>query len=93
MNFVLHETSCSCPEQYDVYLDNKLVGYLRLRHGYFRAECPKGQIVHVAYPDGDGRFTEGERDVHLKAALVAIKLQLENMSVAYEIKPYGWKPE
>lgn len=28
------QTCFSCPEQYNVYQDNKQVGYVRLRHGY-----------------------------------------------------------
>lgn len=63
----------SCPEQYDVYLDGKEIGYLRLRHGRFRAETPfGGQVVYVAEPEGDGCFKDHERDQHLAAAIKAI---------------------
>lgn len=63
---------CTCtafPEQYDVYdINNKQVGYVRLRHGYLYAECPDcgGEEVYDAYPDGDGCFyTAEDRKFHL----------------------------
>ncbi|NDD52705.1 hypothetical protein EBZ39_02295 [bacterium] len=46
-------TCSACPEQYDVFNDNnKLVGYLRLRHGQFRADCPDvgGTTVYSSRP-------------------------------------------
>ncbi len=62
-----------CPEQYNVYLDGKEIGYLRLRHGHFRAETPfGGQVVYTASPKGDGCFEEDEREQYLAAAIEAI---------------------
>ena len=62
-----------CPEQYDVYLDGNEIGYLRLRHGHFRAETPfGGQVVYTAEPEGDGCFEDHERDQYLAAAIKAI---------------------
>lgn len=58
--FKLVQTCGACPEQYDVYLKDQpdqMVGYLRLRHGYFRAEH-MGQVVYDAYTKGDGIFEE-----------------------------------
>lgn len=51
-------TCHACPEQYDVYLGDKLIGYMRLRHGYFRAEYPVGNVVYTASPRGDGLFAD-----------------------------------
>jgi len=67
----LVQTCGACPEQYDVYLHNQNVGYLRLRHGYFRAEH-NGTIVYDANTIGDGCFDGSERDQHLTNAKKAI---------------------
>ena len=72
-------TCSACPEQYDVF-DNKTgeqLGYLRLRHGYFRAdylECG-GETVYEAEPAGDGIFEEDERLPHLTEAVNALLKQ------------------
>jgi len=72
--YELELTSTACPEQYDVFKDSKMVGYLRLRHGYFSAEVPDcgGKLVYEANPDGDGSFYDNERDNYLTAAIYAI---------------------
>lgn len=72
--YELQQTCFACPEQYDVYKDDKLVGYLRLRHGYFRADfmgCG-GKTVYEASPKGDGIFEDEERDYYLTRAVQAI---------------------
>ena len=73
----LIRTCTAFPEQYDV-LDagGDKVGYLRLRHGEFRAEC-RDRIVYEAEPVGDGLFEPDERDAFLTAAVEAIKAALE----------------
>lgn len=68
-------TCGACPEQYDVFDANgQQVGYLRLRHGYFRAEAPDvaGEIVYDANTKGDGVFEDDERETHLRRAVAAI---------------------
>lgn len=37
-----------CPEQYDVFLGRKQVGYIRLRHGCLRVDFPKcgGEVIY-----------------------------------------------
>jgi hypothetical protein len=67
----LLQTCSSSPEQYDAYLGDELVGYLRLRHGYFRAEC-HGKVVYDSYPKGDGIFEDDEREQELNNACKAI---------------------
>jgi hypothetical protein len=68
-------TCGACPEQYDVFDGDEQVGYLRLRHGWFRADVPHcgGETVHEAYPRGDGIFDDDERDAHLTEAVAAIR--------------------
>ena len=70
----LEMTSRACPEQYDVYFGDFQLGYLRLRHGFFRAdylECG-GYTAYSAYPKGDGLFEEEERFSFLKEAVEAL---------------------
>lgn len=72
----LEMTCGACPEQYDVIKDNVLVGYLRLRHGYFQARYPDvmGELVYDALTKGDGIFADDkERRKHLKKAIKAIR--------------------
>ncbi len=69
-------TSMACPEQYDVFDENdKKVGYLRLRHGTFRADAPVvgGDTVYESHPKGDGVFEDDERIPELRKAVAAIK--------------------
>ena len=65
-----------CPEQYDVFDGEKEVGYLRLRHGHFRAELTEhnheNKVVYRAEPKGDGSFYDDEREQYLTAAVQAI---------------------
>jgi hypothetical protein len=70
----LVKTCWACPEQYDAFLNEKRIGYLRLRHGHFTVECPDvgGTLVYNASPNGDGEFCEEERDYYLRFAVAAI---------------------
>lgn len=47
------QTCNACPEQYDVFIGNKLVGYVRLRWGTLRAYYPDvmGKTVYTAELD------------------------------------------
>lgn len=70
-------TCVACPEQYDVFKGARpgpIVGYLRLRHGWFYAAVPdaSGETIYEAEPDGDGSFTDEERDRYLTEAIDAI---------------------
>lgn len=67
-------TCGACPEQYDVFLGDLQIGYLRLRHGHFRADYPDvgGETVYEASPRGDGEFEDDERDYYLRHALKAL---------------------
>jgi hypothetical protein len=70
-------TSMACPEQYDVFdeITKKQAGYLRLRHGYFRADIDAcgGETVYEADTSGDGIFDEDERMPQLSAAIAALE--------------------
>lgn len=70
----LVQTCGACPEQYDAFIDGELVGYLRLRHGYFTVQYPNvsGELVYSAEPKGDGLFEYDEREGYLAAARLAI---------------------
>lgn len=70
----LVQTCGACPEQYDAFIDGELVGYLRLRHGYFTVQYSNvsGELVYSAEPKGDGIFEYDEREGYLAAARLAI---------------------
>src|SRR5712691_2594447 len=70
----LERTCFDFPEQYDAFIGDEKVGYLRLRHGHFKVECPGawGEMVYEASPSGDGIFDDDERTEHLEAAREAI---------------------
>jgi hypothetical protein len=70
----------ACPEQYEAFTaDGRLVGYLRLRHGAFRVECPDvgGTVVLKGHPEGDGAFTLEERQEWLDRSIDAILKWME----------------
>lgn len=79
----LVQTCIACPEQYDVrkVSDGTQIGYLRLRHGYFRADCPDvgGDTVYEAHTRGDGCFDDDERMPQLQAAVKAINAYWANL--------------
>jgi len=70
--YTLKQTSVACPEQYDVFdSEGEPAGYLRLRHGYFRADYPDcgGETVYTTNTKGDGCFDEDERMYELTKAI------------------------
>jgi hypothetical protein len=79
-------TCGACPEQYDAYRNGEQVGYLRLRHGHFRVNCPdsRGIEMFAASPRGDGIFTDDERDGFLREAVSAIILFHEGIKIPPE---------
>jgi hypothetical protein len=72
-------TCGACPEQYDAFLGERKVGYLRLRHGAFRVDFPEcgGETIYEANPNGDGIFDKDERDYYLRFAVAAILRRLD----------------
>lgn len=95
-DYELVETCGACPEQYDVLLDGEIVGYLRLRHGYFSVSYPGvgGEEVYRATPDGDGIFESYERNRYLNEAIAAIDKRHHEGAPAPEEGPdYNQAPE
>jgi hypothetical protein len=76
------QTCESHPEQYDAYIGEERVAYLRLRHGYFSVKCPHIEDVEHGFllnetvyhaSVGGGEFdSQEERDRELAAAKAAI---------------------
>jgi hypothetical protein len=66
----LRLTCDSCPEQYDAYAGGKKVGYLRVRHRWFRVDCPDygGETVLYVEVNGAGQFQKLEREGWLTTA-------------------------
>lgn len=89
-HFVLELTCEAYPEQYYVYLDNKKVGYLRLRDGIFRCDYPDWgkKTIYIAYPEGRGLFKDEERHRYLQDALSALAKKLKIKNFDYEITSY-----
>ena len=75
----LIRTCYACPEQYDAFVDGEQVGYLRLRHGEFTVEYPDvyGKLIYEAEPEGDGLFSDNEREYFLNKAKEEINKQLK----------------
>ena len=76
LGWTLKLTCGACPEQYDVFTESgEQVGYLRLRHGTFRADYPDcgGETVYLANPQGDGIFEQSERAGYLYLAVQALQ--------------------
>jgi len=74
----LEKTCSACPEQYEAFIGDKQVGYLRLRHGYFYVSYPdcNDNIIYDAYPKGDGMFEDDERAYYINEAKKAIYKKL-----------------
>lgn len=91
----LKRTCFACPEQYEAVKDGKQVGYLRLRHGYFYAECPDvgGEMVYQAAPYGIGSFADNERERYLTEALFAISDWTKAFSEKNSLLSYMRSPQ
>ena len=79
MKIKLVQTCSACPEQYDAFLGDELVGYLRLRFGNFTVQCPDvgGTLVYsrsIGDNGWDGAFfDELEQYKELRKAKKSIK--------------------
>ena len=83
------EKTCNCsPEQYDAYIGDMRVGYIRCRWGQVTVECPSvgGELVYKAITEGYGMFTDDEREFHLNAAREAIELWNKRETARYHAK-------
>lgn len=80
--------TCDCsPEQYDAYIGDMKVGYIRCRWGQVTVECPSvgGEVVYKSMTEGYGSFTDDERYTHLSAASRAIELWNAKEQHRYEV--------
>ena len=88
MEINLVRTSFACPQQYKAYMGQTQVGYLRLRHGYFRVDYPicGGQTIFEANTIGDGVFDRSEEANMLETAKQAIreKIRSDNQVTNYD---------
>lgn len=79
-------TCGACPEQYEVFKNEKEVAYYRLRHGEFRVDYPEcgEETIYEAEPSGDGIFDDNERLFYLSKAMhiVLSKLKKDGISSA-----------
>ena len=94
--YTLILTCQACPEQYDVYNEDKqIVGYLRLRHGKFRCDVPGtfGETIYTAHPKGDGIFDDSEREHFLQEATNAIEKFYKEHSLEDTLQKYSDKME
>lgn len=72
----LQQTCIACPEQYDAFISDEKIGYLRLRHGYFYCQfTPTDEIVYGSNTKGDGSFDSDESEYHLNKAKKALLLK------------------
>ena len=68
------------PEQYNAFDEaGNQIGYLRLRHNWFRVDFPTngGETIFEARPKGDGIFEDDERDFYLQKAYDSIVSKLD----------------
>lgn len=74
-------TCPACPEQYEVFKNEKQVAYFRLRHGEFRVDYPTcgEETIFEAEPNGDGIFDDNERLVYLSKAMRQVLLKLNTV--------------
>jgi hypothetical protein len=82
------QTCSAAPEQYDVYWGEELVGYLRMRWGHFRVECPDvggESVLDTEEPLGFAEFEDGEREYWLGQARTAILDWLNRRNLEHEI--------
>jgi hypothetical protein len=72
-------TCPACPEQYEVFNNDKQVAYFRLRHGEFRVDYPTcgGETIYEAEPSGDGMFDDNERLTYMAKAMRQVLLKLK----------------
>ena len=70
----------ACPEQYEIYYQNRKVGYVRLRHGLLRANYPdhNGETIYTKNLSCDGSFdSQEQRESHLRDISLMIKLRIK----------------
>lgn len=72
----LRVTCESCPEQYDAFVDDRQVGYLRMRHNRFAVYCPHYGDELVFETTTGFEWTTEEREAYLEHACSRIRAWL-----------------
>jgi hypothetical protein len=86
-------TCIACPEQYNVFKDEKQVGYVRLRWGGLRVDSPDymgKEIYYTNYGDGYcGEFSDEDRPVQLAkiAKIINTHIEASDDSTAFNELP------
>lgn len=77
------ELRCTCgasPEQYDAFLDDKQVGYIRLRWGFLSVRYPDNEgeaVLTFQFDDGwKGGFDSEESEYWLQQCKMAIATRI-----------------
>lgn len=65
-------TCAACPQQYDVFLGDEEVAYMRFRHGYFSVEVPFGGAIVYSWHSGDEWQGCGLPDDQYDAGMAAV---------------------
>jgi len=101
--YMLLRTSKDCPEQYEVFRNNKLCGYIRVRFNTLTVEypdCLMGTIISTDSISGYGSLDNNERDSWLNYCIRIIdnvhrpigkkieRLITKYFKVEYKIKWY-----
>ena len=77
----LVQTCGACPEQYDAFIGERQVGYLRARWGHFTVTCPDvgGEVIYEQSfgDDGLSGILGDDRDAALATARAAIMAWVE----------------
>lgn len=93
----LLQTCGSCPEAYDAYVGDRMIGYLRLRHGHFNVVFygkDGHKSVYSAEPSGPGgMFREEESERYLTAASHALLDALAHEEEGTRERPYEFISE
>ena len=80
--------TCDCsPEQYDAYIGDMRVGYIRVRWGQITVTCPwvGGEVVYSSVTNGYGFLADYERARHLSNARKAIELWHKRETQKHEV--------
>jgi hypothetical protein len=77
--FIFVETCGACPEQYDVFFNDKAIGYVRLRHGLLTVRVPNSQgksIFQVKFDEEwKGNFeNQDEREFYFRKIVEILEL-------------------
>lgn len=83
----LEELCSDYPEAYNLFIQDKEVGYLKVRGGIFSVEYDlTSKIIFTTVVDGDGCFCDHERDYFLRKGIKEVILFHHKWINAYDEK-------